>query len=225
MVGDDLRFARMIARRTWRFFETFVGAEDNWLPPDNFQEDPNPVVAHRTSPTNIGLLFLSTLSAHDFGYISTLEFVERQELTFARLPSWESFAVIFSTGTTPELLSRYCRSTFRPSIAAILPAISSPLKQACIEMPDVRLLDKRVVEGLSDTINAISEEAGRVATSRQRTDVVTVRQLRTEIEACKELTLSVSDGPLWSWFLLLDSLEKRVCCDCRYCGGAFTGTW
>ena len=58
--AEDASFARLIARRTWRFFEAFVGVEDNWLPPDNFQEDPTPVVAHRTSPTNIGLLLLAT---------------------------------------------------------------------------------------------------------------------------------------------------------------------
>ncbi|MGH9913671.1 MAG: hypothetical protein ACRD63_00105 [Pyrinomonadaceae bacterium] len=57
--------ARLMARRTWRFFETFVGSEDHWLPPDNFQEDPRPAIAHRTSPTNIGLLLLSTIAAHD----------------------------------------------------------------------------------------------------------------------------------------------------------------
>jgi cyclic beta-1,2-glucan synthetase len=56
--APDVRTARIVARRTWRFFETFVGDEDHWLPPDNFQEDP-PVVAHRTSPTNIGLRFPS----------------------------------------------------------------------------------------------------------------------------------------------------------------------
>ncbi|HEX3281941.1 MAG TPA: hypothetical protein VHR36_11980, partial [Pyrinomonadaceae bacterium] len=50
---EDTELARTIARRTWRFFEAFVGPEDNWLPPDNFQEDPTPVIAHRTSPTNI----------------------------------------------------------------------------------------------------------------------------------------------------------------------------
>ncbi|HSK64711.1 MAG TPA: protein ndvB, partial [Pyrinomonadaceae bacterium] len=83
--ADDVRFARMIARRTWRFFETFVGVEDNWLPPDNFQEDPAPVIAHRTSPTNIGLLLLATSSARELGYVSTLELVERQELTFASM--------------------------------------------------------------------------------------------------------------------------------------------
>ena len=49
---------RSTARRTWRFFETFVGPDDHSLPPDNFQEDPKPVVAHRTSPTNIGLYLL-----------------------------------------------------------------------------------------------------------------------------------------------------------------------
>ena len=59
----DVEFARAIARRTWRFFETFVTADDNWLPPDNFQDDPAPVVAHRTSPTNIGLLLLATSAA------------------------------------------------------------------------------------------------------------------------------------------------------------------
>src|SRR5262249_23762183 len=61
---DDARTLRKTARRTWHFFETFVGAEDHALPPDNFQEDPRPVVAHRTSPTNIGLYLLSTFAAH-----------------------------------------------------------------------------------------------------------------------------------------------------------------
>ena len=58
-----------VARKTWRYFETFVGAEDHGLPPDNFQEVPDPRVAHRTSPTNIGMGLLATLAAHDLGFI------------------------------------------------------------------------------------------------------------------------------------------------------------
>ena len=54
----DIASLRSISRRTWRFFENFVSETDRWLPPDNFQEDPKPVVAHRTSPTNIGLYLL-----------------------------------------------------------------------------------------------------------------------------------------------------------------------
>ena len=63
----DRRALRVTARRTWRFFETFISPEHHALPPDNFQEDPTPIVAHRTSPTNMGLYLLSTLAARDFG--------------------------------------------------------------------------------------------------------------------------------------------------------------
>ena len=57
------RFLRKLARRTWEFFETFVTAKDHWLPPDNYQEQPVAVLAHRTSPTNMGLALLANLSA------------------------------------------------------------------------------------------------------------------------------------------------------------------
>ncbi len=81
----DARALRLVARRTWRFFETFVTAADHMLPPDNFQEDPQPVVAHRTSPTNLGLYLLSAVSARDFGWIGTAEAVERLEATLATM--------------------------------------------------------------------------------------------------------------------------------------------
>ena len=64
----DARALRLVARRTWRFFETFVTPTDHMLPPDNFQEDPKPVVAHRTSPTNLGVYLLSAVGARDFGW-------------------------------------------------------------------------------------------------------------------------------------------------------------
>ena len=52
--AEDQAALRRIARRTWSFFEAFVGEEDNWLPPDNYQEFPQPKIAHRISPTNEG---------------------------------------------------------------------------------------------------------------------------------------------------------------------------
>lgn len=66
---------RLLARRTWAFFETYVGEQDHHLPPDNVQEHPVARIAHRTSPTNIGLSLLATLSAHDFGYLTTGELI------------------------------------------------------------------------------------------------------------------------------------------------------
>jgi cyclic beta-1,2-glucan synthetase len=56
-------FLHQVSRKTWRFFDRFVGPEDHWLPPDNYQEEPVAAIAHRTSPTNIGVSLLSTLAA------------------------------------------------------------------------------------------------------------------------------------------------------------------
>ncbi len=77
----DATDLRLIARRTWRYFEAFVTPSDNMLPPDNFQEDPKPKLAHRTSPTNIGLYLLSAVAARDFGWAGTTETIERLEAT------------------------------------------------------------------------------------------------------------------------------------------------
>jgi hypothetical protein len=67
--ADETARLRTLARRTWYLFEQFVGPEDHWLPPDHFQEAPRGIIAHSTSPTNLGLLLLSTLAAYDLGYI------------------------------------------------------------------------------------------------------------------------------------------------------------
>jgi cyclic beta-1,2-glucan synthetase len=100
---------RLLARRTWRFFDAFVGPNDQWLPVDNYQEEPREQTAHRTSPTNIGLMLVSTLSAYDFGYIGP------SELSLRARSAFDSIA---------RLAHRFCRATSRQSIAAISLAAS-----------------------------------------------------------------------------------------------------
>jgi len=207
---NDVQFARLISRRTWRFFEAFVGPEDNWLPPDNFQEDPAPVLAHRTSPTNIGLLALATVSAYDLGYIASLEFIERQELTFASLAKLGKFHGHFfnwyDTKTLQPLQPQYISTVDSGNLAGHAIA----LKQACVELPDAKLFDQRILKGLADTISAISVEAAGLGSFRQRTEVVTVSQLRNEIEACQRLVSVGNWNNLPSWFLLFESLRQRT---------------
>src|SRR3546814_230782 len=88
---DQHAFLHRLARKTWAFFDTYLGPDDNWLPPDNVQEDPVNTVAHRTSPTNIGLALLATLSARDFGYIPTSAFLDRIRQTLATMASLERY--------------------------------------------------------------------------------------------------------------------------------------
>ena len=75
--ANQALFLRKLSRKTWAFFETFVGPEDHWLPPDNYQEYRLAEVAHRTSPTNMGLALLANLSAYDFGYLPAGKLIER----------------------------------------------------------------------------------------------------------------------------------------------------
>ena len=210
LLTDDRKFARLIGRRTWRFFESFVGIEDNWLPPDNYQEDPVPVVAHRTSPTNIGLLLLATSSARDLGYLGALEFVERQELTFTSLGKLARlhghFFNWYDTRTLEPLLPQYISTVDSGNLAGHLIAV----KQGCIECPEDPLFDQRALEGLTDTIEAITFEAAGLGSFRQRTEVVTVRQLQDEIAACRQLLKTEPGYDLSSWIGLTDSLTRRA---------------
>ena len=214
-VGHELsprewRIARLTARRTWRFFETFVGAEDNWLPPDNYQEDPAPVVAHRTSPTNIGLLLISTAAAHDLGYVGALELIEREELTFASLAKLQKlhghYLNWYDTRTLEPLLPQYISTVDSGNLAGHLIA----LKQFCIELQDQPVFAERTIHGLTDTIELIGEEAGRLGTIRQRTEVITIKHLREEIEACRRLVSGEPPVTLPAWATLFDSLSRRA---------------
>src|SRR5690606_1532625 len=91
LTEEQTLFLHKSARKTWSFFQEFVNAEENWLPPDNLQEHPDIVIAHRTSPTNIGLALLANLSAYDFGYIPAGEFVNRCNNTLQTMLRMERY--------------------------------------------------------------------------------------------------------------------------------------
>ena len=118
---EQLIFLRRTARKTWHFFETFVTAQENWLPPDNFQEIPAPAIASRTSPTNIGLALLANLAARDFGYISTGRLIRRTQDTLGAMQRLERYRGHFynwyETRTLHPLLPLYVSSVDSGNLA------------------------------------------------------------------------------------------------------------
>lgn len=89
--AEHKRLLRQSSREIWAFFDTFVTDKENWLPPDNYQEIPRPVIAHRTSPTNIGLSLMATLTACDFGYIPQGNMLRRITLTLDTMDKMEHY--------------------------------------------------------------------------------------------------------------------------------------
>ncbi|MFM2485725.1 GH36-type glycosyl hydrolase domain-containing protein [Celerinatantimonas yamalensis] len=132
---------RLTARRTWRYFETFVTPAENMLPPDNFQEDPEPMIAHRTSPTNIGLYLLSCAAARDFGWAGLVETIERLEATFASLDKLSKYKGHlfnwYDTQTLQSLSPDYISSVDSGNFAGHLIALAN----ACDEWRDLSALN------------------------------------------------------------------------------------
>jgi cyclic beta-1,2-glucan synthetase len=157
MTEADAKSLRLIARRTWRFFETFVTEEENMLPPDNFQEDPHPVVAHRTSPTNIGLYLLSIIAARDFGWLTNSETASRLEGTLATMGKLERFRGHFynwyETRDIRTLEPKYISSVDSGNLGGHLIVLSN----ACREVGTRPIFDVRCVDGVGDTLALIAE--------------------------------------------------------------------
>jgi cyclic beta-1,2-glucan synthetase len=206
--ADDARTLQLTARRTWRFFETFVGPEDHALPPDNFQEEPTPVVAHRTSPTNLGLYLLSTIAAHDFGWLGTVATIERLEATLSTMNGLERFRGHFynwyDTRDLRPLDPKYVSSVDSGNLAGHLVALG----QACREMIDRPLLGPHVLSGIADAILLV-RAAARALSDDRRTQTVTRKHLDEALEA---LAMALSPVPVTpgDWVMRLAELQARA---------------
>ena len=166
---------RSLARRTWLFFEDFVGPDDHWLPPDHYQETPLGKVAPYTSPTNIGFLMLSTLAAYDLGYIGTIGLVSRLRATFESLGRMERYRGHFlnwyDTRSLSPLLPRYVSTVDSGNLAACLCILS----QASQRLQDAPVLRWSRLEGVADTFSLLDDFMSDLETAQ---NIPAARELR-----------------------------------------------
>ena len=152
---NDTDFLEELSRKTWRFFETFFGPEDNWLPPDNYQEYPVAVIAHRTSPTNMGLALLSNLAAYDFGFISAGQLEERTAKALATMERLERYRGHFfnwyDTRTLEPLHPRYVSTVDSGNLVGHL----LTLREGLLQLADQKILPPMALHGLIVTLRVL----------------------------------------------------------------------
>jgi cyclic beta-1,2-glucan synthetase len=203
--SQEMRSLRLLARTTWRFFETFVDQDENALPPDNFQEDPEPIIAHRTSPTNLGLYLLSTTVARDFGWIGTLEMAERLKDTLDTMSRLRRFRGHFfnwyDTRTLEPLDPIYVSTVDSGNLAGHLMATA----QACRELLYRPPFGPEILEGIRDALQLVLD-AEEQAEPARRTQTVTEAHLRDAREAM-EAVLEEPPTSLPEWVHRLGELE------------------
>jgi cyclic beta-1,2-glucan synthetase len=151
------RKVRRLARRTWAFFEQFAGPNDHWLPPDHFQESPRGSVEHYTTPTNIGLLLVSTLSAFDLGYMGLPELAVRLRSTLESMAKLEHYRGHLMNWYDSEMMAalppRYISTVDSGNLAACL----ITLKQGCLALADAPLLGDKQWQGLLVIMDILAE--------------------------------------------------------------------
>ncbi|HEY4967587.1 MAG TPA: glucoamylase family protein, partial [Puia sp.] len=157
---DQINFLNKLARKTWAFFETFVVAGDNWLPPDNYQESPVERIAHRTSPTNIGLSLLANLTAFDFGYIPMQVLLVRTSNTLQTLQKMERYAGHFynwyDTQSLMPLPPNYISTVDSGNMAGHL----ITLKQGLLLLAEKPVINPNFYDGLLITLEITQEKMG-----------------------------------------------------------------
>ncbi|MDR3390802.1 MAG: glucoamylase family protein [Sulfuriferula sp.] len=156
--AEQQAFLRKAARRTWRYFASFVDSQNNWLPPDNFQTYPAPHIAARTSPTNIGMALLANLAAHDFGYITTgacLQLIDNTLTSMEKLPRYRGhFYNWYDTRSLQTLHPQYISSVDSGNLAGSLLTLQAGLT----EMKSRPILSTNAFQGLQDTLQVLAEQ-------------------------------------------------------------------
>ncbi|MBN1304180.1 MAG: hypothetical protein JXA13_07065 [Anaerolineales bacterium] len=188
LVGEDQQQTlRNLARRTWLFFEQFVGPDNHWLPPDHYQDNPHLGIVHHTSPTNIGVYLLSTLAAYDFGFIGfpeisirlqdTLESFEKLELYRGHLLNW------YDTQSLKPLSPRYVSVVDSGNLGGSLLV----LQHACTDICHTPVLRWERLQGFIDILEILREESS--------TQGVNLGNFREQLEKVYHQILCLKDCP------------------------------
>jgi len=203
----DRAFLRTTARRTWRYFETTVGPDDHFLPPDNLQEDPRTVLARRTSPTNIGLYLLSAVSARDLGWIGTVDMIERLTETLRTLAALERYRGHFlnwyGTADARPLAPKYVSTVDSGNLAAALLA----MRETCLASDADTGVPARALAGIGDALALAREHQPRAgAEARENSHgSATLGELERALSELE--TLCANPGVSWSE--TLREIERR----------------
>ncbi|WP_374615045.1 GH36-type glycosyl hydrolase domain-containing protein [Sphingorhabdus sp.] len=199
--SDERAFLRRLARQTWFYFETFVGPEDNWLPPDNFQGAPFEEIAHRTSPTNIGMYLLSATTAWDMGYIGKSELALRFDDTLMSLDRLERhrghILNWYDTQSLEPLEPRYVSVVDSGNLAGCLISCAATLRES-LQSPE---LEEQRWNGLLDGVALLELAVAKLPQEHAL--------LHRQIVLLETAFTDVRAQP-WRWHSVLDDVCSRM---------------
>lgn len=217
LTPNQTAFLHKLARKTWTYFEAYGSAQDNWLPPDNVQEHPPVGIAHRTSPTNIGIALLANLAAYDFGYLTAGGLIERTSNTLSTMMRLERhqghFYNWYDTQSLTPLPPLYISTVDSGNLAGHL----LTLQQGLLAMVDTPVFGPRVFTGLHDAFQLAPDSATKCCQSAIESFEKTLNSV------CKTPPITL-DEATQSLARLTATLEQLVA-DAKLAGDTDTNEW
>jgi len=217
LTETDFEELRLIARKTWRYFDDFVGPQSNWLPPDNYQIGLKVEIAQRTSPTNIGLWLLSVFNAYDLNYITCDAVIDKVSATIGNLQKLERFEGHFlnwyDIQTLSPLYPRYISTVDSGNLLACLWTLEHSLE----EMSETPILVPSDLTGVKETCYLFLEETQKepirnkiaelilLLNNRCTDPVQTTKDGIKIVQEAKELNIENAQSVYW-----LAQIEKEV---------------
>lgn len=202
---------RLYARRTWAYFERFVNEKHGWLPPDNYQEDPQLPETSRTSPTNIGLALVSNTSAYKLGYISLGVFLRRQVDSLKAISALEKYKGHlfnwYATGSGLVLKPSYISTVDSGNLAASLIAVKEAVKEA-MHSKDIY---KNFRKGFYDTLKSIDNMTKELR-ENNTLDVISFEEIQSNIKSMLQTWINIPKdaSPLNIKYLIILKDEAEI---------------
>jgi cellobiose phosphorylase len=203
---EQLALLRKIARKTWAYFEDFVESKNNWLSPDNYQEDPPNGVAERTSPTNMAMGLTSNIVAFDLGYIDVLQLVERLDRILTSMESLTRYKGHFynwyDTSKMEPLYPRYISTVDSGNLVGYLWLMEESIE----EYKNQPLITRKKYKGLCDTLRLCSEEIEEFIGTKDFYNGTLERLENSEVDLIEWKKIL---GDLWGLLLELEDSETK----------------
>ncbi|WAH36810.1 GH36-type glycosyl hydrolase domain-containing protein [Alicyclobacillus dauci] len=209
------------ARQIWSFYERYVTAEESWLPPDNVQYHPTEVIAHRTSPTNIGLYLACVVAARDLNFIDHETMLRRLENaieTLGKMEKWNGHLFNwYDTQTAMPLAPRYVSTVDSGNLIAYLLVVLQALREGCQEVSLTARID-----GLAEAIEQLIENTDFQSlynadeqlfclgfhVDANRRETILYDLLASEARQASFVAIALGQVPVSHWFALSRTMTR-----------------
>ena len=190
---EDIELLRRLSRKTWAYFEDFSNEENNWLAPDNYQEYPENGVAHRTSPTNIGMALTSNISAFDMGYIDLYECVDRLNKVLSTMEDLEKYNGHFynwyDTKSKEPLYPKYISTVDSGNLLGYLWLIHESME----EFQEKPIVNININKGLIDLLRLCNEELANIDETNYNNEIKDLQNWHGNIHSLARILKDIKE--------------------------------